>query len=98
MSDGTDPRFATYKRTTIYSSGERTEDTITVRVPPAEWAPLTVTHSPDGVTWTELPITSPIVAPMGTTVITEMVDDTIAPTEITVITEPPADITALTEQ
>jgi hypothetical protein len=81
MSEDTEPQFATYKRTTIYSSGERTEDTITVAVPPMEWAPLTIEHSPDGTTWTALPTTLPIITLPGTTVITELVDDTIEVTD-----------------
>jgi hypothetical protein len=52
--DGTEPRFATYKRTTIHSSGEVTEDTITVQVPPVEWATVTIGNSPDDTTWTDL--------------------------------------------
>lgn len=81
MSDDTDPRFATYKRTTIYSSGERTEDTITVRIGPMEWAPVTIAHSPDGITWTNLPTTLPVITLPGVTVITELVDDTTATTD-----------------
>jgi hypothetical protein len=74
MSDGTEPRFANYKRTTIHSSGERTEDTVTVAVP-TEWTPVTIEHGPDGTTCTDLLITK-----LGMVVFTETVDDTTDPT------------------
>lgn len=54
--DDTEPGFANYKRTTIHSSGEVTEDTITVRVPPVEWVTVTIGDSPDDTTWTDLVI------------------------------------------